>query len=450
MDLHDIINYTIIVLASLLIIHILFKNMKVKKHRSRRSRSRRTESMVNIPTFDSVFSGLKNKFSSSTSADYTNTTTMNVDGPIANMTVTGINTEDSEQELNSQGESESSYGVESELGSELGSEPEATIEQTDPEMESFGDVNNTATPVQIPITMSVMPTIPSTTSSSTTSTTSTSMILPTTISSTAENMNSRSNGPSASNHFAYDEENHGFDFTKSPLVIPHVDNPNRYGFKTSCTANQNDKYFNDFQNSIVISDSRYCTTDKSDKSGLPICASDVDRYRVSSETPNGCQVNKADREVGEYMRNMILDNQHYCGTKSSEENHKKPDNFAKEFFSFRDQLWQDSHQNDMTEKVVRMYLEGNTDVINKLSGKRIKDVYDDMTKHNSPYQRNCVRVPDYDDSTHDTYYTAPGAQNRSFKKDNWIYQNEKVINGGAVDSNLYPFDPESSNNSYIQ
>ena len=147
-------------------------------------------------------------------------------------------------------------------------------------------------------------------------------------------------------------------------------------------------------------------------------------------------------EVGEYINDLTLDSQRYCGLE------KKPNKSVsrqrQDFLSFRGQNWENSHQNDLAFRVCTMYTDGNTEICDKAKNKTIKQVYDDVTREPTIYDKQCLRVPKYDHLLRNGYHTNEAATGAYITDDRWVYSNDKVMNGGQFDTNLFAHDPTAN------
>lgn len=76
-----------------------------------------------------------------------------------------------------------------------------------------------------------------------------------------------------------------------------------------------------------------------------------------------------------------------------------------------------------------------------LAGKKIGDVFDDLTK-TKEHPRKCVYKPDaVDPITHDAvYFAEDNKYNKFAKPDMWMYENENTMNGGHMGNGVYGHD----------
>lgn len=77
------------------------------------------------------------------------------------------------------------------------------------------------------------------------------------------------------------------------------------------------------------------------------------------------------------------------------------------------------------------------------NGKKISDIYDELTKNNAKcYPKKCLKKPYIDPYGHANYYSNDG----TIKDLQWEYENECVMNGGS-DGGVYGFDPSHEQNN---
>lgn len=122
--------------------------------------------------------------------------------------------------------------------------------------------------------------------------------------------------------------------------------------------------------------------------------------------------------------------------------------FHKDFFNFRDKTHINSQQHlDPVDKVRQLYLEGNTSLARGHQGIKIKDLFDSTTCGPNLYDRQCVRLPDFKHMNHDGYYVNHGSPGMYMTRDNWTYNEERVMNGGCMaNGNIQGYDKESYTN----
>lgn len=117
--------------------------------------------------------------------------------------------------------------------------------------------------------------------------------------------------------------------------------------------------------------------------------------------------------------------------------------FNQDFFKFRDYTENNSSMRfDPVDKITNLYLSDDLGPAQGRKNMKIKDMFDYLTSGTNLYHRDCVRLPYFDNTMHNGYNSsfATGMHNT---RDNWLYENENPLNGGMVDNNLYPHDPEA-------
>jgi hypothetical protein len=153
----------------------------------------------------------------------------------------------------------------------------------------------------------------------------------------------------------------------------------------------------------------------------------------------GCTVCDTSEQVDDYIRESLLHKAQMCKEKDVF-SPEQVDNYRDKFLAFRNGVWQPSQREDAVDRINDMYLSGNTDLSRNHKDMKIRDVYDDISKGTNLYSQNCVRMPTVDNTMRDGNYTVDGARGDYFARDNWVYNNEKVMNGGEFMSGIMPSD----------
>ena len=136
----------------------------------------------------------------------------------------------------------------------------------------------------------------------------------------------------------------------------------------------------------------------------------------------------------EYVNKFLLDTQQHC---SYIKPVKTIDEFHKNFFSFRDMIEQnDSYGPDPVDKMNDI-IANQTDLTNK----KIKDIYDEMTKGPNINTKISNRLPKFDNINYDGWTINNGSPGMYNTMNEWKYDNEKVMNGGQFDNMIRPEDP---------
>jgi len=153
---------------------------------------------------------------------------------------------------------------------------------------------------------------------------------------------------------------------------------------------------------------------------------------------NSCPTLENDLMAKQYIRKNLL-NPSFCPRPV-----KSIKQFNRDFFDFRDKFTNEnsSMRLDSVDKILNLYLSGNLGEARGF-GKdvRIKDLFDQVTDCGNLNMRQCVRLPDFDNTMHDGY-DASFVTGMSNVRDEWVYPGqERPINGGQVDNGIYPFDP---------
>jgi hypothetical protein len=111
---------------------------------------------------------------------------------------------------------------------------------------------------------------------------------------------------------------------------------------------------------------------------------------------------------------------------------------------------QDSHQSDPVDKINQLYLEENSWTARGQQGKKIKDMFDNLTKGPHLYDRKCVRVPDFDSMTKLGYFDYNGSQALSLKDGVKDHGDEHPMNAGPFYNSIVGHDKTSSENMPLE
>lgn len=124
--------------------------------------------------------------------------------------------------------------------------------------------------------------------------------------------------------------------------------------------------------------------------------------------------------------------------------------YRDDFYSFRNYIQQSSHNDDPVDIINDLYLSGDYDISKNNKGMSIKDVYDSITKSTELYESPCVRMPIVDNVTKTGQYLQKGNVGEYYVRDNWMYDHEKVNNGGNFYKNIYPDDPNMARQMVVK
>jgi hypothetical protein len=96
--------------------------------------------------------------------------------------------------------------------------------------------------------------------------------------------------------------------------------------------------------------------------------------------------------------------------------------FNNNFFRFRDSTCLNSSmRDDAVDRVQQLYLQGNLSEVRGCHNVKIKDIFDKIVANPNPYERQCVRLPSFDNVNPDGWrfnYGTPGTQ---LTGDKWVY-----------------------------
>lgn len=157
-----------------------------------------------------------------------------------------------------------------------------------------------------------------------------------------------------------------------------------------------------------------------------------------------CTICKTEGSVADYIREDLLASARACQPKRhfTKEEIEQGNN---DFFSFRNKVWQTADGgDDLVDRINYMYLSGSEDIARNNKGMKIKDLFDGLLKQENLYDKDCVRVPDIPGVTEVGQNKKSGYNGEYYTKDDWVYTNEKTINGGAFYNGVYAADIESA------
>jgi hypothetical protein len=118
-----------------------------------------------------------------------------------------------------------------------------------------------------------------------------------------------------------------------------------------------------------------------------------------------CPVTSNDKQVEIYTFGKLLGSDRLSNCASPNES---SDSALDNHINFRNGVYQDSHLEDTVDRVSRLYLEGSSSVARGHRGKAIGDMFDDLTKGPTLYDRTCLRVPDFDSKLNSNFYDYNG------------------------------------------
>jgi len=171
-------------------------------------------------------------------------------------------------------------------------------------------------------------------------------------------------------------------------------------------------------------------------------------YVFNSVGNKHCTVDNTSDNADEYVRKLLIEGQPWCSNNKCGDKSVIRD-YRKDFFNFRNQIWDNSRQNDMTAKVARLYLEGNTELTGRVKGRKVSDIYDELTTHQIIRDKNCVKKEDFDDTLHHGYFNAQGVNERQLTRDNWMYSKDSTPANKVIDNGLNGFDPAGYTQSHV-
>ena len=153
----------------------------------------------------------------------------------------------------------------------------------------------------------------------------------------------------------------------------------------------------------------------------------------STDVKNDCPIPTNRHEVNDYIFNHNIAEQEKCPLPV-----KSIKKFHDDFFRFRDITQQNTTSNiDPVDRITQLYLEDNTEFARRYPNLKISDIFDKITAGpTNLYKRHCARLPSFDNINYDGYKMSHGAHPMHLTRDNWTYENEKVMNGGEIKPGL--------------
>jgi len=167
--------------------------------------------------------------------------------------------------------------------------------------------------------------------------------------------------------------------------------------------------------------------------------------------------NTGDDIIKNYLNEYVYNGNTQCAPTGKVDSNK----FRKNYFYFDDKInvnSNDTGDGDVVDKLNEMYLAENTDVnkndngyddddVNN-NGKKIKDIFDNLTHHNP----GCIREPIVDKTSMSSYYVQKGTGGNYVVDSLRIYENDGVENGGVFipEGNVYGYDGSGEKPMFIQ
>jgi hypothetical protein len=168
--------------------------------------------------------------------------------------------------------------------------------------------------------------------------------------------------------------------------------------------------------------------------------------------------NTGDDIIKNYLNEYVYNGNTQCAPTGNVD----PNKFRKNYFYFDNKInvnSNDTGDGDVVDKLNEMYLAENTDVnennngyddddVNN-NGKKIKDIFDNLTRHDNP---GCVREPVVDKTSMSSYYVQQGTGGNYVVDSLRIYENDGVENGGVFipEGNVYGYDGSGEKPMFIQ
>ena len=167
---------------------------------------------------------------------------------------------------------------------------------------------------------------------------------------------------------------------------------------------------------------------------------------TKKDNTDACKIAHTEKALDDYVWGSLLGSHRICPDVKTVKT--DADKAMDEHLRLRDVTYQSSCQQDTVDRVNMLYLANNSDIARGYNGTRIRDLFDQMTKGETIYNRSCVRaprLPKYDTHVESGYYGTNGPHNYSLKRKDNEYSIEHSLNGGAIEPGMYGNDPEYNN-----
>lgn len=153
-----------------------------------------------------------------------------------------------------------------------------------------------------------------------------------------------------------------------------------------------------------------------------------------------CTVQQTDNEVDDYLREELLKKSRVCP--STQYSDKDLEKYQNQFFSFRNNVWQSSGDNELVDKLNELYLSENEDEAKIHDGMKIKDLFNELVKSDVNMSSQ-QKIEDNHEELGGVVgnYVRQAGHDKSYVRDNWIYGTETVNNGGLFFKNIAASDP---------
>jgi hypothetical protein len=181
--------------------------------------------------------------------------------------------------------------------------------------------------------------------------------------------------------------------------------------------------------------------------------SSVQNPRLSDSMAR-CGILKTEERVDDYIRAKLLDESAFCVPEKKYCDRVELDKYRDDFFGFRNHTSQNSNGVDAVDRVNDLYLSGNTDLSRNHKGVKIQDLFNSITQGSvDKPKENPIREIDLNTTSIEVnpmgitggMKKKSGATNDYYSNDNWVYDSEKLENGGEFYNGIFASDPSNSN-----
>lgn len=169
---------------------------------------------------------------------------------------------------------------------------------------------------------------------------------------------------------------------------------------------------------------------------------------VANRTPNYSECTSCENE-NTYEKEFLLNNNEPCPANPQKYSRTKLQEYRDSVFNFRNKINQTSHGVDAVDIINEKYLSNNGEIgvanPNAEEGQKICDVYDAMTADQFKQQNNIL--PKLDNINMSPQFKAKAGNASYYTKDNWVYKQDRVMNGGAFIDDVVGYGDNNINNS---
>jgi len=160
-----------------------------------------------------------------------------------------------------------------------------------------------------------------------------------------------------------------------------------------------------------------------------------DDFAIVNKTPDVDNPIGNQDEIDQYIKDFFLQDQFLKkpNVKITSEWTKR---YRDNYFTFKDNVFKESQQYSPADRALQMKVDET-----HFSGRKISDVYDELVDVHDLYDKQLLRMPKQDTSAiENVLYVKKGANGDYVADDLWIYDKDRVMNGGMFYNEVYPGD----------